>query len=97
MLGLRAQKNDSPNLIDAMQKFRIYASKIEYELDEEDQDKISEERRKNAYTIDHTIITYLFDDNNNFIDFLGANMNEYDMSQKIVNSIMENEKNKYKQ
>ena len=48
-----------------LNKYRIYASKIEYEIDEEGDDKekkISETRRKNAYTLDHTIITYLFDD-----------------------------------
>ena len=64
-----------------MNKFRIYASKIEYDLEEEEKKgELSETRKKNAYTIDHTIITYLFDDQNNFIDFLGANMNEYDMA-----------------
>jgi hypothetical protein len=47
-----------------LNKYRIYASKIEYEIDEEEEKekKISETRRKNAYTLDHTIITYLFDD-----------------------------------
>ncbi len=96
ILGLTAEKNDSPNLRDAMNKFRIYASKIEYDLDEEEEQgkEISETRKKNAYTIDHTIITYLFDDENNFVDFLGANMNEYDMAQKIVNSILQNQKDK---
>ncbi len=78
-----------------MNKFRIYASKIEYDLDEEEESsqknedkKISETRRKNAYTLDHTIVTYIIDDQNNFVDFLGANMNDHDMAQKIVDSIL---------
>jgi cytochrome oxidase Cu insertion factor (SCO1/SenC/PrrC family) len=48
MLGLTAPANDSPNLRDAMNKFRIYASKIEYDLDEEEgegKEKLSETRK----------------------------------------------------
>lgn len=34
MIGVTAESNDSPSLKDMMRKFRIYASKIEYEDDE---------------------------------------------------------------
>jgi hypothetical protein len=34
-IGLTGKSNDSPELKDAMKKFKIYASKIEYEEEEE--------------------------------------------------------------
>jgi len=45
---------------------------------------------KNAYTIDHTIITYLMDDNNNYVNFLGSNLSEHDLASTIVENIMQN-------
>lgn len=91
IIGLTAEKNDSPELKDIMQKFKIYASKIYY-------DKIKEEDKnfKNAYTIDHTIITYLMDDNNNYVNYLGSNLNENELSGTIVESILEHEREKIK-
>lgn len=91
IIGLTADKNDSPELKDIMQKFKIYASKIYYE-------KVKPEERtlKNAYTIDHTIITYLMDDNNNYVNYLGSNLNENELANTIVESIMENEREKVK-
>ncbi len=72
IIGVTAEKNDSPELKDMMQKFRIYATKIEYELDDvmtdEDKEKKKKlrekgiEKFKNSYTIDHTVLTYLMDD-----------------------------------
>jgi protein SCO1/2 len=53
-IGLTAVSNADPALKDTMQKFKIYASKIEY-------DDVEEQKR--LYTIDHTILTYLMDDN----------------------------------
>ncbi len=32
MIGLTSESNNSPNLKDMMKKFRIYATKIEYEM-----------------------------------------------------------------
>ena len=88
---MTAEKNDSPELKQIMQSFKIYASKIYY-------DKVKEEDRnlKNAYTIDHTIITYLMDDNNNYVNYIGSNLNEGDMAGTIVESIMEHEREKAK-
>ncbi len=42
----------------------------------------------NAYTLDHTIITYLVDDKNNYITFLGSNLNEHDLASTIVDNIL---------
>ena len=35
---------------------------------------------KNSYTLDHTIITYLMDDRNQYVTFLGSNLNEHDLA-----------------
>ena len=43
---------------------------------------------KNAYTIDHTIITYLMDDENKYLTFLGSNLNEHDLASNIVENIL---------
>lgn len=89
IMGLTADKNDSPELLDIMQKFKIYSSKIYYENNGE-----KDKNLKNAYTIDHTIITYLMDDNNNYVNYLGSNLNENDMASNIIESILENEREK---
>ena len=68
-----------------MRKFRIYATKIE--LDENPQEKDS----KSPYTLDHTIITYLMDDQNNYLTHLGSNLSDRDMASIIVDGILENE------
>jgi len=91
-IGITGSSNDSVEMRDIMKKFKIYASKIEYEEeDESDKNKV-----KNAYTIDHTIITYLMDDNNNYINFLGSNLSEHDLASTIVENILQNQKDKIK-
>lgn len=89
IIGLTAEKNDSVELKEMMQKFKIYASKIYYEQNEDN-------KMKNAYTIDHTIITYLMDQENNYLNYLGSNINEMDLASLIVDNILDNEKNKVK-
>ena len=70
IMGLTAETNNDPKLKEMMRKFRIYASKIEYEMDDDDDVKKKseveknkiKEKMKNVYTIDHTVLTYLMDD-----------------------------------
>ena len=87
MTGL---KNDDPELKKIMQDFKIYATKIYYEQNEK------ERTMKNAYTIDHTIITYLMDPQNNYVTYIGSNVNEFDIASNIVDAVMDNERNKIK-
>lgn len=54
-----------------MRKFKIYASKIEFEDDD-----VTKQGRK-SYTIDHTILTYLMSDSNEYLAHLGGNMGEH--------------------
>lgn len=61
IIGLTGKSNESPELKDCMKKFKIYASKIEMEPEDNQKTKTN---KKKLYTIDHTIITYLVDDEN---------------------------------
>lgn len=68
-------------------------------MDEQPKVDTSKPKEKEPYTIDHTIITYLMDDENNYVTHLGSNLGEFDLSKTIVEKIMENERtkmNKYK-
>ena len=82
MIGLTAASNNDPMLKDCLKKFKIYATKINFE-DE------SEHRGLQGYTIDHTILTYLVDDENNYLTHLGANLGEHDLAKTIMEKIRE--------
>ena len=65
-----------------MKSFKIYASKIDL--------------GNGDYSMDHTTITYLMDDNNVFVDHLNPNLREEEMAKTIVNRILHND-NKHMQ
>lgn len=90
IIGLTGKSNDDPDLRSMMKKFRIYASKIEVD---EAPKKPGEKR---PYTLDHTIITYLMDDNNNYLTHLGSNLSDKDMASIIVDAVLQNERAKAK-
>lgn len=56
IIPVTARSNNDPALRDMMNKFKIYASKIELEEEQ------SAPGKPTPYTLDHTIITYLMDD-----------------------------------
>ena len=87
IIGVTGTSNNDPNLKQAMNTFRIYTSKIELDA--------IEKGGKKPYTLDHTIITYLMDDNNNYITHLGSNLGDRDLATLIVDSIQNNEKERY--
>ena len=68
MIGVTGKSNDDPALKDCMRKFKIYSSKIEFE----DEDSIMKGRK--SYTIDHTILTYLMNPENDYVAHIGANL-----------------------
>ena len=51
-----------------MKKFKIYATKIEYEID-------NESKTEKNYTLDHTVLSYLMSDKNIYLDHLGSSLN----------------------
>lgn len=77
-----------------MKKFRIYSTKMEYEDIEDDRGKDTKGKMKNNYTIDHTVLTYLMDDTNNYLAHLGSNLSESDLAKVITENILANERNK---
>mgnify|MGYP001271817202 CR=1 FL=1 len=87
IVGLTGKSNDDPDLKDCMKKFKIYASKIE--LDEGE--KKTAPGKPRPYTLDHTIITYLMTDDNNYLTHLGSNMSDRDLATMIVDKIIQNE------
>ena len=84
-IGVTGKRNNDPDLKDMLKKFKIYATKIEFDLEEEQEEK--------NYTLDHTVISYLMSDKNEYLDHLGSSLNAKDMAKKVVESIMENENN----
>jgi len=90
IIGLTGKSNDDPDLKNMMKRFRIYASKIE--LDENPR----KPGEKKPYTLDHTIITYLMDDSNNYLTHLGSNLSDRDMASIIVDAVLQNERAKAK-
>lgn len=56
-------------------------------------DDDSDDKKKN-YTIDHTVLTYLMDDSNNYLAHLGSNLSETDLAKLITENILSNERNK---
>ncbi|KRW98827.1 Thioredoxin-like fold [Pseudocohnilembus persalinus] len=100
IIGLTSTSNDDPDLKDMLRKFRIYSTKIEYDMmDEEEKQQTrksvkSKAELRHAYTIDHTVLTYLMDDKNQYVTHLGSNLNEHELSQIIMEKILENERQK---
>lgn len=88
ILAVTGTSNNDPALRDAMDKFKIYASKIELE---DDNTKPGEPV---PYTLDHTIITYLMDDQSQYLTHIGSNASAGDIAQLIVNKVMMNERDK---
>jgi len=88
IIALKGKSNDDPDMRAMMNKFRIYATKIE--LDEAPK----KPGEKKPYTLDHTIITYLMDDNNEFVTHLGSSLSDRDLSQIIVDSVLTREREK---
>eukprot|EP01017_Pseudomicrothorax_dubius_P039690 TRINITY_DN6117_c0_g1_i4.p1 TRINITY_DN6117_c0_g1~~TRINITY_DN6117_c0_g1_i4.p1 ORF type:complete len:334 (+),score=90.16 TRINITY_DN6117_c0_g1_i4:158-1159(+) len=86
-IGLTGRSNDDPELKKMMRSFKIYASRIE--LEDEENKGTQEQGKAAPYTIDHTIITYLMDDSNNYLTHLGSNLSDYDLAQTIMNNILE--------
>lgn len=73
-----------------MRKFKIYSTKIEYEIENDKKEKV------NSYTLDHTVISYLMNGDNEYLDHLGSSLNARDLSEKIDTAIKRDLLPKYK-
>ena len=55
-----------------------------------------EQKGRKSYTIDHTILTYLMSDTNEYLTHLGANLGEQDLANLILEKINEDKREKLK-
>jgi cytochrome oxidase Cu insertion factor (SCO1/SenC/PrrC family) len=101
--GLTHITNDHPDFKDILKKFKIHSSKIYLSKEDIEQDKLELEKNaptvvksmdtlapKNnlKYSLDHTIVTYLFSPNNTFLTYLSANLNSEEMYNIVQDEIM---------
>lgn len=87
---------------DILKKFKIHVSKILLTDAEEEEDmkslkehapevieKLSnlKMKKEEKYTLDHSIIVYLMGPDNQFLTYLGSNLDEKDMANLILDEI----------
>jgi protein SCO1/2 len=90
IIPVTGRSNNDPNLRQMMSKFKIHASKIELEEEEANSDPSKEK----PYTLDHTIITYLMDDENMYVTHIGSNMSASETANHIITKVMLNQREK---
>ncbi len=91
MIGLTHKSNDDPDLKGILKSFKIHSSKIFLTDEEEKEDEESlkenapeviermkgkEAKKNDKYSLDHTIVTYLMGPDNEFVTYLGSNLND---------------------
>ena len=102
LIGLTHKSNEHAELKEMLKRFKIHVSKI-YLSDEEvkeDMDTLRENapevidrmgklepKKDEKYTLDHSIIVYLIGPDNQFLTYLGSNLDEKDMSDIILDEI----------
>lgn len=111
MKGLTHKSNDNPELKEILKKFKIHSSKIYLSEEEEKEDeeamkavapeviesmKDEKAKKDDKYSLDHTIVTYLMGPDNEFITYLGSNLNENEMAEIILDEISSDLGKKYK-
>jgi protein SCO1/2 len=87
-IGISGKSNDDPQLKDLLKKFRIYATKIEFETTNE------KGELQKGYTYDHTTIAYLISDSNEYLTHLGSNVGVNKIADTIIDTVMDNENQK---
>lgn len=94
---------------ETLKKFKIHVSKILL-TDEEEQEDIKslkehapevieklgkyEKKMDEKYTLDHSIIVYLMGPENQFLTYLGSNLEEKDMASLILDEVTSDMKRK---
>lgn len=82
-IGVTGKTNEDPALREMMKRFKIYASKIEFETTNE------KGETEQGYSYDHTVIAYLMSDRNEYLTHLGSSLGARDLAKEIVDRIME--------
>jgi len=109
LIGLTHKSNDNTELTELLKRFKIHVSKILLTEEEEKEDmkslmehapevieKLGEIKKKKDenYTLDHSIIVYLIGPDNQFLTYLGSNLEEKDMASLILDEITNDMKRK---
>jgi protein SCO1/2 len=102
IIGLTHKSNTNPELKEILRKFKIHVSKILLTDEEEEEDMKSLEehapevisklgdlpkKKDDKYTLDHSIIVYLIGPDNQFLTYLGSNLDEGDMANLMLDEI----------
>ena len=100
--GLTHKSNSNEDLKTILKKFKIHVSKILLTEEEEQEDLKSlqehapevieklgglKKKKDDKYTLDHSIIVYLIGPDNQFLTYLGSNLDEADMANLILDEI----------
>lgn len=100
--GLTHKSNSNEDLKTILKKFKIHVSKILLTEEEEQEDMKSlqehapqvieklgglKKKKDDKYTLDHSIIVYLIGPDNQFLTYLGSNLDEKDMANLILDEI----------
>lgn len=100
--GLTHKTNSNEDLKTILKKFKIHVSKILLTEEEEQEDLKSlqehapevieklgglKKKKDDKYTLDHSIIVYLIGPDNQFLTYLGSNLDEADMANLILDEI----------
>lgn len=100
--GLTHKSNSNEDLKTILKKFKIHVSKILLTEEEEQEDLKSlqehapqvieklgglKKKKDDKYTLDHSIIVYLIGPDNQFLTYLGSNLDEKDMANLILDEI----------
>jgi cytochrome oxidase Cu insertion factor (SCO1/SenC/PrrC family) len=75
-IGISGKTNDSKDLKEVLKTFKIYSSKMNFEGGSPDN-----------YTMDHTIISYLINPQNEYITHIGSSMGVFDLTNFILEKI----------
>lgn len=103
LIGLTHKSNSNPELKEILKKFKIHVSKILLTEEEEKEDMKSlqehapevleklgslAKKKDEKYTLDHSIIVYLIGPDNNFLTYLGSNLESKDMASLILDEVI---------
>ena len=105
--GLTHKSNDNKELKEILRSFKIHVSKILLTTEEEEEDMKQlkehapevlemkyDKKKDDKYTLDHSIIVYLMGTDNQFLTYLGSNLDEKDMADLILDEISHDLKSK---
>lgn len=83
IIGVSGKSNDDPKLKEMLKKFKIYSTRMDFETTDEKGEV------QKGYTYDHTVISYLMSDTNEYLTHLGSSLGVKDLSDTITDHIME--------